>query len=550
MRAYLYRWLLPIGLATASLVGTLETASAEPAVRDHRGPRPPRNRGDGADAGPREAPPPIREERVRPKGRGWVWVQGHWDWRGGRWEWTGGRWEKLRQGRRWRPISWELRNGVYVRVDGDWIDDRPNQAPPSPREERFEGRRGFTWVPGYWDWQNGEYVWVDGRYERERRGKRWRQARWELRDGAWVRIDGTWDDDVVSQYPNEAPPPPREERPGSKAGFTWVRGKYEWRDGRYVWVDGHWERERANQRWIEGRWELRNGRWEWVEGSWQSGGGAPPPPTTAYPTQPPPALRDERPGTKGGFLWIRGHWDWRNGQYVWVDGHWERERARERWVDGRWELRNGRWEWVAGSWQSGGAAPEPALDTRGWTLLREHLFDEKNEYRQFDVSQKQGRFSRVMLQVLDNDVELREVYVVYVDGEKFAPPIRRSFRNGSGTAAIDLAPNKILRAVTMYVKTPGRARVLLWGSGSAPPPTTTNPPPPPSGPSQPPPPPREESPGTKGGFLWIRGHYEWRGNQYEWIPGHWERERARQRWIDGRWELRGGVYVWSPGYWQ
>ena len=61
---------------------------------------------------------------------------------------------------------------------------------------------------------------------------------------------------------------------------------------------------------------------------------------------------------------------------------------------------------------------------------------------------------------------------------------------------------------------------------------------------------KNENPGTKGGFIWIRGHYEWRGNQYEWVAGHWERERARQRWNDGRWELRGGVYIWVPGGWQ
>jgi hypothetical protein len=464
MRASLYRWLLPIGLATASLVGTVETTSAQPTVRDHRN-RP-------ADAGPREAPPPIREERVRPKGRGWVWVQGFWDWRNGRWEWTGGRWEKSRQGRRWRPDTWELRNGVYVRVQGDWIDDRPTQAPPSPREERFQNRRGFTWVPGHWDWENGQWQWVAGKYERERRGKRWRNVRWELKDGAWVRVDGSWDEDVPVANPG-------------------------------------------------------------------------------YPVQGPPPPRDERPGTKNGFVWIRGHYDWRNGSYQWVDGHWERERASERWNDGRWDRRGDRWEWVAGQWER----QEPAIDTRGWTMLREHLFDEKNEYRQFDISQKQGRFNRIMLQVLDNDVEIRDVTVVYVDGEKMTPSIRRSFRNGGGTAAIDLGSDKILRAVTMYVKTPGRARVLLWGKwagGASPPPPTTNQPPPPprGGPTQPPPAPRGENPGTKGGFVWIRGHYEWRGNQYEWINGHWERERARQRWVDGRWELRGGVYVWSPGYWQ
>src|SRR5687767_8804451 len=197
----LARWLMPMALATASLVGTVSTSSAQPDVRDHRGPRQTR---PIQNASPTEAPPPIREERVRPRGRGWAWVQGHWDWKNGRWEWTGGRWEKTRMGKRWRPVQWELRGGAWVRVDGDWIDDRPNQAPPPPREERFANRRGFVWVPGHWDWENGQYVWVDGKYERERRGKRFRQARWELQNGAWVRVDGSWDDD----RPSQAPPAP------------------------------------------------------------------------------------------------------------------------------------------------------------------------------------------------------------------------------------------------------------------------------------------------------------------------------------------------------
>lgn len=444
MRAQLYRWLLPAALATATLVGPATTATAQPHVRDHRGPSPRVH-----NVEPREAPPPMREERVRPRGRGWVWVQGHWDWRNGRWEWTGGRWEKVRSGKRWRPVTWELRGGVYVRVDGDWIDDRPVQAPPPPREERFENRRGFVWVPGHWDWQNGQYVWVEGRYERERRGKRWRQPKWELRDGVWVRIDGDWDDDVpVGNYPTQAPPAPREERPGTKAGFVWVRGRYEWRNGNYEWVPGHWERERANERWIDGRWEYHDQRWIWIEGKWDRGGytwadGKTYPWPEFPPEGPPPPQRDNVQSAPGK-VWFPGRYVWREGKYLWQPGYLIDARPGYRFVPGSWDLRaNGKWTWNNESW---------------------------------------------------------------VPDSTSQPPPR--------------------------------------------PPTGGNPPPPSSGPTQPPPPPRSEDPGTKGGFVWIRGHYEWRNGQYEWIPGHWERERARQRWVDGRWELRGNVYVWVPGYWQ
>jgi hypothetical protein len=441
MMRSLSRWLLPIGLATASLIGTLETASAQPAVRDHRGPRPPRDRGQ-ADVGPREAPPPIREERVKPRGRGWVWIQGHWDWRGGRWEWTGGRWEKTRRGSKWRPLAWELRNGVYVRVDGGWIDDRPNAAPPPWREEKFEPRRGFTWVPGDWEWENGQWVWVEGRWERERRGKKWRRSKWENRDGGWMRVDGGWDDDVVA-YPTTAPPALRDERPGTKAGFMWIRGHYEWRDGQYTWINGHWERERAKERWTDGRWELRNGRYEWIPGGWGAG-----PTCGAEPalSQPPPhAMKPETIAETPGKFEVKGRWNWDRTRcdYVWSSGYLESYRPGYRYVPGNWNQGNGKWYWVEARWERDGGAQPP-------------------------------------------------------------------------------------------------------------PPHTTPPPPPPrpSGPTQPPPPPKQETYDKRAGFLWVRGHYEWRGSQYEWIPGHWERERAKEKWVDGRWELQGGVYVWVPGGWR
>src|SRR5215207_7971975 len=138
MRIRLSRWLFPATLAVAAFLGTtVDTASAQPNVRDHRrgGPR--------ADTGPREAPPPPRAEQREAARAGFVWVSGHWDWRGGRWEWVSGRWERERAKKKWRDVRWEQRDGAWVRVDGDWIDDdrpppfvpaRPTTAPPPPRE--------------------------------------------------------------------------------------------------------------------------------------------------------------------------------------------------------------------------------------------------------------------------------------------------------------------------------------------------------------------------------------------------------------------------------
>jgi len=142
-----------------------------------------------------------------------------------------------------------------------------------------------------------------------------------------------------------------------------VKGHYQWdrRTCDYTWTPGYLESYRAGFRYVPGNWNQGNGRWYYVEPRWEQQGAPTPPPAPAPPptnnpppsgpSQPPPAPRAENPGTKGGFIWIRGHHEWRGNQYEWIDGHWERERARQRWVDGRWELRGRVYVWIPGLWQ-------------------------------------------------------------------------------------------------------------------------------------------------------------------------------------------------------
>lgn len=203
----------------------------------------------------------------------------------------------------------------------------------------------------------------------------------------------------------QEPPPPQAEVVSQRPGFVWVSGRWDWRGGQWVWIGGHWERERAGYAWNQGRWNQNGNQWVWVEGSWgvnsspppdtsRSPGGVavsgptttttvvtqPPPDTSrspggvavsgggtvvvsAYPTAAPPPLRAESAGSKAGFVWIAGRWDWRNGNWAWVDGHWERERANQAWAAGRWELQGNRWVWIEGSWQVR-AQPAPGPKVR------------------------------------------------------------------------------------------------------------------------------------------------------------------------------------------
>jgi hypothetical protein len=430
MRSHLHRVLVSTGLAAATLLGISSSSFAQ--VRDHRHNQP------AAEAGPRDAPPPPREERHEARREGFVWLGGRWDWsrRDHRWDWIPGHWERERRGQRWREAKWERRGDEWALIDGGWIraEVRPTQAPPPPREERFEARPGFTWVRGRWDWRDGNWAWIDGHWERERAGKRWREARWELHDGGeYVLVDGDWIDAPISRYPTQAPPPPREERFAARAGFVWVRGRWDWRDGNWQWVSGHWERERAAQHWNEGRWELRGDHWEWIEGGWGE--------VPAYPPldQPPPAPPREDLRPPPGRVVIPGHWRWENGRYAWTPSAYAAAVPGKHYQAGQWLQREGHWIWTNGNWVDD-AYPPPAA-----------------------------------------------------------------------------------------------------GPSS---------PPPGSGPSSPPPPPREERVEARAGFVWVRGRYDWRNNQYEWIPGHWERQRARQTWYDGRWEQRGNFWIYVEGGWR
>jgi hypothetical protein len=66
----------------------------------------------------------------------------------------------------------------------------------------------------------------------------------------------------------------------------------------------------------------------------------------------PPAARIETVQPRAGFIWIAGHWEWRDGSWEWVGGRWETERANMRWVPGRYEVRGNVSVYVEGRWET------------------------------------------------------------------------------------------------------------------------------------------------------------------------------------------------------
>ncbi len=93
-----------VSIAASALLAAAGLASAQPYDDDD---------------GPREAPPPIRVENVRPR-PGFVWIPGKYEWRHHRWSWVNGHFERVRAGHRWREGHWEQRGDRYVWIDGRW----------------------------------------------------------------------------------------------------------------------------------------------------------------------------------------------------------------------------------------------------------------------------------------------------------------------------------------------------------------------------------------------------------------------------------------------
>jgi hypothetical protein len=52
------------------------------------------------------------------------------------------------------------------------------------------------------------------------------------------------------------------------------------------------------------------------------------------------------------------------------------------------------------------------------------------------------------------------------------------------------------------------------------------------------------------GYVWVGGHYAWRG-RWVWVRGHWDRAPVGYAgWVPGHWGRRAGGWVWVEGHWR
>ena len=70
-----------------------------------------------------------------------------------------------------------------------------------------------------------------------------------------------------------------------------------------------------------------------------------------YITTEPPPVRAEKWDPRPGQVWVRGHWEWRDGKHEWVSGHYVPERRGYRYRDDRWVMHDeGKWTYQRGGW--------------------------------------------------------------------------------------------------------------------------------------------------------------------------------------------------------
>jgi hypothetical protein len=68
---------------------------------------------------------------------------------------------------------------------------------------------------------------------------------------------------------------------------------------------------------------------------------------------PPPPRAEVVPAPRRGYVWVGGHWGWRNQHHQWVKGTWLRERRGYVYNQPAWVEREGRWHMERGNWRRG-----------------------------------------------------------------------------------------------------------------------------------------------------------------------------------------------------
>jgi len=106
-------------------------------------------------------------------------------------------------------------------------------------------------------------------------------------------------------------------------------------------------------------------------------------------------------------------------------------------------------------------------DMTGWRLLGDAWVTGQFERESIRVGKYEGRVARVMLVIMDSNLEIGDVVIQFGNGQRWSPGLRHSFGDGSHSRAIDLPGNvRFIRGVELVhggVPPGTRVHAELWG---------------------------------------------------------------------------------------
>ena len=103
----------------------------------------------------------------------------------------------------------------------------------------------------------------------------------------------------------------------------------------------------------------------------------------------------------------------------------------------------------------------------GWRPLGDAWVSGQFEHAIVRIGKHDGRVARVMLVVMESNVEVSDVVIQFGNGQRWSPGLRHSFGDGSRSRAIELPGHvRFIRALELVhgsVPPGGRAHAEVWG---------------------------------------------------------------------------------------
>ena len=115
---------------------------------------------------------------------------------------------------------------------------------------------------------------------------------------------------------------------------------------------------------------------------------------------------------------------------------------------------------------AGWLAAAPALGE--WRLLGTRQVKRSADRDEIPVTAARGGFKRIKLAVAGSDIEIKDLHVIYGNGEPDKLSVRENIRAGGETRAIDLRGwDRVIKKVVLWYHTErgvkARATVSVWG---------------------------------------------------------------------------------------